>query len=55
MSEVMTRIELGGVPGKHSENSPSISRKRGRSRSRKTIPGFEKFMISSKRRGHTYI
>jgi predicted phage tail protein len=57
MSEILTQIELSGVLGKHF----------GRTHQRligctgeavralaKTIPGFEKFMITSKKRGLTY-
>lgn len=57
MTETMTRIELGGVLGK------TFGRVHHRRISRvseagvalaKTIPGFEKYMISSRDRGLTY-
>ena len=57
MSEVMTRIELGGVLGKtfgkiHHRLISRVS-EAGVALA-KTIPGFEQFMISSQRRGLTY-
>ncbi len=57
MQEVMTRIELSGEPGKifgkihhrlinkFSEAGTALA---------KTIPGFESYMVSSKRRGLTF-
>jgi predicted phage tail protein len=57
MTEVMTRIELGGVLGKNygkvhhrliSTTAEAINSLT------KTIDGFEKFLISSKARGLTY-
>lgn len=57
MSEVMTRIELGGVLGKtfgkvHHRLISRVS-EAGVALA-KTVPGFEQFMISSQRRGLTY-
>mgnify|MGYP006971940036 CR=1 FL=1 len=57
MKEVMSRIELGGVLGKtfgkvHHRLISRVS-EAGVALA-KTIPGFEKFMISSQRRGLTY-
>ena len=57
MSEVMTRIELGGVLGKtfgkiHHRLISRVS-EAGVALA-KTVPGFEQFMISSQRRGITY-
>lgn len=57
MQEVMTRIELGGVLGKtfgkvHRRLISRVS-EAGVALA-KTIPGFERFMISSQRRGLTY-
>lgn len=57
MKEIMTRIELGGVIGKsfgkihHRLISTTHEATRALAA---TIPGFEKFMISSQRRGLTY-
>lgn len=57
MSEVMTRIELGGVLGKTfgKVHHRLISTTHEASRAlAATVKGFEQFMISSKRRGLTY-
>lgn len=57
MKEIMTRIELGGVLGKSfgKIHHRLISTTHEASRAlAATIPGFEKFMISSQRRGLTY-
>ncbi|PTA87193.1 phage tail protein [Kluyvera sp. Nf5] len=57
MAEIMTRIELGGILGKafgkihHRLISTTHEATRALAA---TIPGFEKFMISSQRRGLTY-
>lgn len=57
MKEVMTRIELGGVLGKTFGKSHSrliSTTHEAPIALSATIPGFEKFMISSKLRGLTY-
>ncbi|HCW3121841.1 TPA: tail assembly protein [Enterobacter roggenkampii] len=57
MSEVMTRIELGGILGKTfgKMHYRLISKTSEATRSlAATLDGFEKFMISSQRRGLTY-
>lgn len=57
MQEVMTQIELGGVLGKTfgKTHQRLISTVHEATRSlAATIPGFEKFMITSNRRGLTY-
>lgn len=57
MSEIMTRIELGGILGKtfgkvhHRLISTTLEATRALAA---TVKGFEQFMISSKRRGLTY-
>lgn len=57
MAEIMTRIELGGILGKtfgkihHRLISTTHEATRALAA---TLPGFEKFMISSQRRGLTY-
>nr|DAJ82097.1 MAG TPA: tail assembly protein [Caudoviricetes sp.] len=57
MAEIMTRIELGGILGKtfgkihHRLISTTHEATRALAA---TIPGFEKFMITSNRRGLTY-
>ncbi|MFC6123201.1 tail assembly protein [Citrobacter bitternis] len=57
MKEIMTQIELGGILGKtfgkihHRLISTTHEATRALAA---TIPGFEKFMISSQRRGLTY-
>lgn len=57
MQEVMTRIELGGEPGKifgkiHHRLINKVSE--AGTALAKTIPGFESYMISSKSRGLTF-
>lgn len=57
MKETMTRIELGGVPGKifgrvHYRLISRVS-EAGVALA-KTLPGFEKYMIRSRERGLTY-
>lgn len=57
MSEIMTRIELGGTPGKifgktHQRLINKVS-EAGMALA-KTIPGFESYMINSQRRGLTF-
>lgn len=57
MQEVMAQIELGGVLGKTfgKVHHRLISTTHEATRSlAATVPGFEKFMISSQRRGLTY-
>lgn len=57
MTEVMTRIELGGVLGRTfgKVHYRSISRTQEACRAlAATLKGFESFMISSKRRGLTF-
>ncbi|NIF58975.1 tail assembly protein [Enterobacter sp. Ap-916] len=57
MKEVMTQIELGGILGKTfgKIHQRLISTVHEATRSlAATIPGFEKFMITSNRRGLTY-
>lgn len=57
MADIMTRIELGGILGKtfgkvhHRLISTTNEAARALSA---TIPGFEKFLITSQRRGLTY-
>ncbi|EFG9986383.1 tail assembly protein [Escherichia coli] len=57
MQEVMTRIELSGEPGKifgkiHHRLINKVSE--AGTALAKTIPGFESYMVSSKRRGLTF-
>jgi len=57
MTEVMTQIELGGVPGKifgktHRRLITKVSE--AGTALAKTIPGFESYMINSQRRGLTF-
>lgn len=57
MSETMTQIELGGILGKTfgKVHHRLISTTHEATRALAvTVPGFEKFMISSQRRGLTY-
>ncbi|MHC0465088.1 tail assembly protein [Kosakonia cowanii] len=57
MTEVMTTIELGGVLGKtFGKKHQRIITRTGEAAIAlsKTLPGFESFMISSKRRGLTF-
>ena len=57
MKEVMTTIQLGGVLGKtFGRTHQRLIARTGEAAIAlsKTLPGFESFMISSKRRGLTF-